>query len=90
METFPIFLCKIRGGEEIPFESTTQKVRKVISWVLSTDLNVRTTLHVPKTADCGIVIIILVRQLYINSDQTKRDSSGENRAVVPKRGNVTQ
>ena len=76
--------------EEISFESIPQKIWKVISWVLSADLNVRTTLHVPKTADCGIVIISLVRQLNINSDQTKRDSSGENSAVVPKRGKVTQ
>ena len=89
LETFPIFLCKIRGGADTIWEYYT-KVWKVISWVLSTDLNVRTTLHVPKTADCGIVIISLVRQLYINSAQTKRHTSGENRAVLPKRGMVTQ
>ena len=92
LETFPIFLCKIRGGGGDPIWEyyTRGSVWKVISWVLSTDLNVRATLHVPKTADCGIVIISLVKQLYVNSDQTKRHSFGENRAVVPKRREVTQ
>lgn len=28
LETFPIFLCKIRGGGQIPFESTTQRFER--------------------------------------------------------------
>ena len=44
----------------------------------------------PKQPTVELLSFFLVRQLYINSYQTKRDTSGENRAVVPKRGKVTQ
>ena len=89
LETFPIFLCKIRGWGDTIWEYDTKGLKGHIMGFIHR-LNVRTTLHVPKTADCGTVIISLVRQLCINSDQSKRDTSGENRAVVPKRGKVTQ